>query len=196
MRNKVTGNDARLCSFTPSMPCFRVPSPRLFPIPVHDLPTKSFSLPYFYAAIADHGSERVPFQTSVSVQFDEKDCPSAMNFGSFLAKLALIFSPLFGGGGDLYRHASCPSNTTAGVPFTVLVEGNVGSGKSTLLSAFSNSSLSDDGSVILVPEPVDKWQDVNGTDLLGKVGARKLNKLSFLLFYSMCIKKKKKKQGG
>ena len=44
---------------------------------------------------------------------------------------------------------------------TVCVEGNIGSGKSTLLNYFS--SFND---VEVVPEPVDKWRNVKGLNLL------------------------------
>ncbi len=89
-----------------------------------------------------------------------------MELGSFLAKLAVLLSPLLhqqqqqdpGGYDDCSAHA--PRR-----PFTVLVEGNVGSGKSTLLGAFKGRRPD----VMVVPEPVAEWQDVNGTDLLGKV---------------------------
>lgn len=48
-----------------------------------------------------------------------------------------------------------------GKPFTVNVEGIVGTGKSTLLQSFSPYP-----SVDVLPEPVSKWTDLNGTDLL------------------------------
>jgi deoxynucleoside kinase len=49
-------------------------------------------------------------------------------------------------------------------PFTILVEGNVGAGKSTFLKYFENRT-----GIILVPEPVEKWQNISGTDLLAKL---------------------------
>ena len=50
---------------------------------------------------------------------------------------------------------------TRNEPYTIVVEGNVGSGKSTLLGL-----LSELPGVMTVLEPVDQWQNVNGTDLL------------------------------
>lgn len=49
-------------------------------------------------------------------------------------------------------------------PFLVSVEGNVGSGKSTMLEFFRSF---DD--VQLCPEPVDKWCNLEGHNLLGKL---------------------------
>jgi len=46
-------------------------------------------------------------------------------------------------------------------PFTVNVEGIVGTGKSTFLNFFKKYPLVD-----ILPEPVDRWTNVNGTDLL------------------------------
>jgi len=42
----------------------------------------------------------------------------------------------------------------------------VGSGKTTMLEVISELKQND---VLVVPEPVSEWQDVNGTDLLGEV---------------------------
>ncbi|KAK4036583.1 hypothetical protein OUZ56_028629 [Daphnia magna] len=47
-------------------------------------------------------------------------------------------------------------------PFTVVVEGNIGSGKTTLLNYFSKFS-----DVEVLQEPVEKWRDVQGHNLLG-----------------------------
>jgi len=46
-------------------------------------------------------------------------------------------------------------------PFTVLVEGNIGCGKTTFLQHFSQF-----GHVDVLKEPVDRWRDVNGHNLL------------------------------
>ena len=48
-----------------------------------------------------------------------------------------------------------------GRPFTIAVEGNIGAGKSTFLEHFSTF-----GQVDILPEPVSKWQQVAGTNLL------------------------------
>lgn len=55
-------------------------------------------------------------------------------------------------------------------PYTVIVEGNVGSGKTTFLNRFlsptneSGTTLSE--KVDVIPEPVSKWQNVHGNNLL------------------------------
>ena len=56
-------------------------------------------------------------------------------------------------------------------PFTVIVEGNVGSGKTTFLNRFMQSGnvanrnpLSEH--VEVIPEPVSKWQNLHGSNLL------------------------------
>ena len=46
-------------------------------------------------------------------------------------------------------------------PFTVLVEGNIGCGKTTFLEHFAQFSQ-----VEVLKEPVDRWRDVNGHNLL------------------------------
>lgn len=46
-------------------------------------------------------------------------------------------------------------------PFTVLVEGNIGAGKSSFLFHFEKNE-----NVDLFPEPVEKWRDVRGENLL------------------------------
>lgn len=48
-----------------------------------------------------------------------------------------------------------------GRPFTVLVEGNIGCGKTTFLEHFAQFSQ-----VEVLKEPVDRWRDVNGHNLL------------------------------
>merc|ERR1712117_684804 len=47
-------------------------------------------------------------------------------------------------------------------PFTVVVEGNIGCGKTTFLDYFSKFS----DRVEVLTEPVDRWRDVNGHNLL------------------------------
>jgi len=46
-------------------------------------------------------------------------------------------------------------------PYTILVEGTVGCGKSTLVNLLAPLH-----GLMAVPEPVDKWTNVNGTDML------------------------------
>ncbi|EDW81433.2 uncharacterized protein Dwil_GK12063 [Drosophila willistoni] len=47
-------------------------------------------------------------------------------------------------------------------PFTVLIEGNIGSGKTTFLNHFDKYR----DEVCLLTEPVEKWRNVNGVNLL------------------------------
>ena len=65
-------------------------------------------------------------------------------------------------------HKMSPSKYSR--PFTVVVEGNIGSGKSTFLSHFSSKQPEDqggeDGLVDILAEPVNKWRDVDGHNLL------------------------------
>lgn len=46
-------------------------------------------------------------------------------------------------------------------PFTILIEGNIGVGKSTLLNYFKQFDQ-----IEIVQEPVEKWQNLNGSNLL------------------------------
>ena len=46
-------------------------------------------------------------------------------------------------------------------PFTVLVEGNIGCGKTTFLEHFAQFRQ-----VEVLREPVERWRDVNGHNLL------------------------------
>merc|ERR1712029_727820 len=46
-------------------------------------------------------------------------------------------------------------------PFTVVVEGNIGSGKSTFLEQYASLD-----SVSVFSEPVDKWRNLDGNNLL------------------------------
>jgi len=47
-------------------------------------------------------------------------------------------------------------------PFTVLIEGNIGSGKTTYLNHFEKYKQD----ICLLTEPVEKWRNVNGVNLL------------------------------
>lgn len=46
-------------------------------------------------------------------------------------------------------------------PFTVCIEGNIGSGKTTFLKYFKKYE-----NTMVVPEPVELWRNVCGTNLL------------------------------
>ncbi|XP_032596639.1 deoxynucleoside kinase isoform X2 [Drosophila grimshawi] len=50
-------------------------------------------------------------------------------------------------------------------PYTVLIEGNIGSGKTTFLNYFQKYK----NEVTLITEPVEKWRNVNGVNLLDKM---------------------------
>jgi len=54
------------------------------------------------------------------------------------------------------------TSSSPGRPFTVIVEGNIGSGKSTFLDHFNKFQ----DEVDVLTEPVSKWQDVKGHNLL------------------------------
>lgn len=51
-------------------------------------------------------------------------------------------------------------------PFVVSIEGNIGSGKSTMINYFKNFE-----DIQIHPEPVEKWQNINGQNLLEKLYA-------------------------
>jgi len=53
-------------------------------------------------------------------------------------------------------------------PFTVFIEGNIGSGKTTFLNHFRKFQ----NDICLLTEPVEKWQNLHGLNLL--VSTRKL----------------------
>ncbi|XP_015037412.1 deoxynucleoside kinase [Drosophila pseudoobscura] len=50
-------------------------------------------------------------------------------------------------------------------PFTVLIEGNIGSGKTTYLNHFEKYR----DEICLLTEPVEKWRNVNGVNLLERM---------------------------
>lgn len=65
---------------------------------------------------------------------------------------------------SLASSSSSPLKYTGGhQPFTVLVEGNIGCGKSTFMDYFAAKYSQ---SMCLIPEPVAKWQNVGGFNLL------------------------------
>ena len=48
--------------------------------------------------------------------------------------------------------------------YKVVIEGNIGCGKSTLLSQFENER-----NIQVLPEPVEKWQNLSGCNLLQRL---------------------------
>ena len=60
----------------------------------------------------------------------------------------------------LLKNSEAPLVTNR--PFTVVVEGNIGSGKTTFLQHFNKFSEE----VEILAEPVDKWRNANGHNLL------------------------------
>lgn len=54
-----------------------------------------------------------------------------------------------------------PKFAADGQPYTVFIEGNIGSGKTTFLNYFKKFD-----EVCLQAEPVEKWRDVAGVNLL------------------------------
>jgi len=81
-----------------------------------------------------------------------------------LANLLLLFSPWYRRE-ETQMEAMAHKNSSGDLIYTVLIEGNVGSGKSTLLDVVREERPD----VLVVPEPVAAWQNVNGTDLLEEV---------------------------
>lgn len=65
---------------------------------------------------------------------------------------------------DIVKTATEDNVTNNKRPFIVSIEGNIGSGKSTMLKYFEKYN-----DVELIPEPVAKWCDVKGHNLLGKL---------------------------
>ena len=55
-----------------------------------------------------------------------------------------------------------PSQTNFKRPFTIVVEGNIGSGKTTFLDNFEDQKKD----IEIFAEPVDKWRNVQGHNLL------------------------------
>ncbi len=49
-------------------------------------------------------------------------------------------------------------------PYTIVVEGNIGSGKTTFLDKFRDDG--DNDRVLVLSEPVDRWRNVQGHNLL------------------------------
>jgi len=61
------------------------------------------------------------------------------------------------------KMSSMPTNSNK--PYTVIVEGNIGSGKTTFLQPFMKHK----NLVEVCPEPVEKWQNLQGHNLLQKL---------------------------
>ncbi len=64
--------------------------------------------------------------------------------------------------GALVRTMSSSSNPSNNRPYTIVVEGNIGSGKTTFLDKFHDRT----GQVEVLSEPVDRWRDASGHNLL------------------------------
>lgn len=56
------------------------------------------------------------------------------------------------------------ASNEANQPFTVFIEGNIGSGKTTFLNYFKKYD-----EVCLQTEPVEKWRDLGGVNLLVRI---------------------------
>ena len=67
--------------------------------------------------------------------------------------------------GQFFRRFFNNSSQTFSKPYTVIVEGNIGSGKTTFLQPFTKHS----GLVEVLPEPVEKWRNLQGHNLLQKL---------------------------
>ena len=64
----------------------------------------------------------------------------------------------------LTRSLSRTMSTTRTKPYTVIVEGNIGSGKTTFLQPFLQNP-----NIEVCPEPVEKWRNLQGHNLLQKM---------------------------
>ena len=56
------------------------------------------------------------------------------------------------------------TDNIANKPYTIVVEGNIGAGKTTFLQKFSGCP-----GVSVLSEPVDKWRDIKGHNLLQRM---------------------------
>ncbi|XP_067936494.1 thymidine kinase 2, mitochondrial-like isoform X2 [Watersipora subatra] len=66
---------------------------------------------------------------------------------------------------DLGATCSASCSDQPSKPYVVCVEGNIGCGKSTMMEYFKNCS----DSVEVVPEPLEKWTNLNGHNALAKL---------------------------
>ena len=81
-----------------------------------------------------------------------------------------------------------------GQPFTVFIEGNIGSGKTTYLNYFNKYD-----EVSLQTEPVEKWRNVGGVNILVISSYLIFNFLNYfclikLFCRTLCIKNRKNGQ--
>ena len=65
---------------------------------------------------------------------------------------------------EKYKREMAKVDETETRPLTILVEGNIGSGKTTLLKQFEESK-----NVMVITEPVHKWRDLKGDNLLQRM---------------------------
>lgn len=75
-----------------------------------------------------------------------------------------------------------PKFAAEGQPYTVFIEGNIGSGKTTFLNYFKKFD-----EVCLQAEPVEKWRDVAGVNLLVSLLSRQWKKNNFRAFHSTLL---------
>ena len=95
-------------------------------------------------------------------------------------KLPSLFSPALTG---TPHHRALASSICSHItqsmapkrPITVCVEGNIGSGKTTLLH-----QLATDSNFEVFQEPVDKWRDVRGMNLLVIIALQLYDIINFL----------------
>ena len=101
-----------------------------------------------------------PEETTVETVEDEIRSPvseSSETFGIPLTDGSLVTS------GEASAELERQEKTKEKRPFTILVEGNIGSGKSSFLKLIEESNPED---VEIIPEPVEKWQNCDGVNLL------------------------------
>jgi len=84
-----------------------------------------------------------------------------MNLLSFLLPTLSLLSNETGIPGSLSLPEVDRPINKLGRPITILIEGNIASGKSTLLKKLAKLN-----GITTLPEPVEEWQNLNGTNLL------------------------------
>lgn len=58
-------------------------------------------------------------------------------------------------------------------PYSVIIEGNIGSGKTTLINYLRDAfNANPDNGALILEEPVDKWVNHKGVNLLVSCGVR------------------------
>lgn len=80
--------------------------------------------------------------------------------------------------GNSSSSTKLPKYAANSQPFTVLIEGNIGSGKTTFLNHFQQFQ----DRICLITEPVEKWRNVRGVNLLVIIEITKKKKIKTNIF--------------